>query len=458
MNPPAFREPPLIPRWRALQNLLRFVSNPIPVLDNYTQELGDTFCLYMGGKEKAIMTSNPHIIQHVLQKNHRNYRKSAIQVDQLAHFIGKGLLTSEGAYWLQQRRLIQPGFHRNRLAGLVEIMLTEIDLFLDQLSAKADGKQTIDIAQVMLEMAFIIVAKSLFSTGVEKQVLDQLSHNITAIQSYVIRQIRQPYLLPWFKLTKAKQQHEQLAHRSNRIILDIIHQRRQSQTRPDDLLEMLLDARYEDTGTGMNDQQLLEESLILFVAGHETSANALAWTWYLLGQHPEVVQQIREEFNQVLGDRRPQFSDLPQLAYLQRVIQESMRLFPPAWITDRVPIQTDQVQGFEFPKDMIVGLYIYGVHHDPKYWPNPHQFDPSRFEKARIKERPAYAYLPFGGGPRQCIGNNFAMMEIQLILIRMLQRFDLSLVPNQDIQLYPMITLRPKQGIFVTMKKRSIAR
>lgn len=219
---------------------------------------------------------------------------------------------------------------------------------------------------------------------------------------------------------------------------------------------MLLETRYEDTGEGMTDQQLLEESLILFVAGHETSANALAWTWYILCQHPEVVEKIRAEIKTVLGDQTPTFETITQLEYLHQVIQESMRLYPPAWITDRIPIEDDECEGHFLPKDKIVGIYIYGVHHSPLYWPDPEKFDPARFTKEEIKNRPAYAYLPFGGGPRFCIGSNFAMMEMQLILSRMIQRFDIELVPDQMIELSPLITLRPKNGIHVQVKQREI--
>ena len=201
------------------------------------------------------MTANPHIIQHVLQKNQRNFRKSEIQVDQLAHFIGKGLLTSEGAYWLKQRRLIQPGFHRAKLAGLVDIMLSEVDLFLEDFDAKVDQGQAIDMAQEMMEMAFIIVAKSLFSTGMEKHLLNDLSANITQIQSFIVQQIRQPFLKPWFKLSGQLRKSEEMAERSKSMILDVIQQRRQNGNQNDDLLDMLLQTRYEDTGEGMTDQQ-----------------------------------------------------------------------------------------------------------------------------------------------------------------------------------------------------------
>lgn len=447
MEPSTSKKIPTIPRLRMLKSIFTFISNPIPILNQYIEEVGDTYYMYMGGQMKSIMTANPHIIQHVLQKNHRNYRKSPIQVDQLAHYVGQGLLTSEGAYWLKQRRLIQPGFHRNKLAALVDIMGREIDLFLDQMDQEVPDGQPFDMVHKMHELAFIVVAKSLFSTGVEKELLNRLSDNITQIQSFIVQEIRQPYLKAWFNLSGKKRRMEQMGEDSKKIILQVIQQRRDSGQRQDDLLDMLLEARYEDTGEGMNDTQLLEESLIIFIAGHETSANALAWTWYILSQHPDVLLKVRKEIEEHLGKRKATAADLPKLTYLTQVIQESMRIYPPAWITDRVPNEDDEIEGYQIPKDVLIGVYIYGVHHSPKYWENPSQFDPSRFEKDKIKSRPSYAYMPFGGGPRLCIGNNFAMMEMQLILIRMIQRYEIKLLDQPAIEMMPLVTLRPKNGI-----------
>jgi cytochrome P450 len=217
---------------------------------------------------------------------------------------------------------------------------------------------------------------------------------------------------------------------------------------------MLLDARYEDTGEGMNEKQLLDETLILFVAGHETSANALTWTWYLLSQHPEAVVKIRREIVEKIGDRPPEFADLPKLEYLTQVIEESMRLFPPAWITDRVAVDDDQYNGIDIPKGIAVVTYIYGAHHSPDYWPEPEKFIPERFSKENKKKQAPFSYLPFGGGPRLCIGNNFAMMEMQLALARLVPRYDFQLAEGQSIELQPLITLRPKNGIMMKFDLR----
>jgi len=445
---------PAIPRWKSLLNSVRFLRNPLEVISENIARYGDTYSFHLGGVQKGIMSARPEIIQHVLQKNHRNYRKSPIHFDKLARFLGNGLLTSDGNYWLRQRRLIQPGFHRKRLEGLAAVMNDEIARFLDRLEEKAALNPTIDMSHAMMELAFRVVARSLFSADLPEEKLIALSRDITELQAFIIRLIRQPYLEWWFKLSGKTDFHLQMAARSRSVVADIIRQRRQSDAVHDDLLQMLLDARYEDSGEGMTEEQLIDESLILFVAGHETTANALAWTWHLLSQHPETVQGLRDEHQRVLAGRLPAFDDLPSLEYTLQVIEESMRLYPPAWITDRVAVEDDVVDGVRIPAGAMIALSIYGVHHSAAHWQEPEMFRPERFSKENKASRHPYAYLPFGGGPRLCIGNSFALMEMQLILVQMLGRFELEAVPGQTILPQALITLRPKYGLLAKMSKR----
>lgn len=440
-------------RLQALRNAFSFYRDPIANIDRAMASFGQTFSTYVGGLHPAILTTEPDVIQHVLQKNHRNYIKSPMHFDVLAHFLGNGLLTSEGDYWLRQRRLIQPGFHKKRLAGLTDIMLAEIDALIERFDQKIAKDDYIDICPPMLELAFRVVAKSLFSADIKEEQLQELSHNITVLQSFIVKQIRKPFLNPWLKISGAIRKHEAISKSSQRILLENIRARKESAEVKDDLLQMLLEARYEDTGEGMTEQQLLDESLILFVAGHETTAHAFAWTWYLLSQHPEAVEKIRTEVATVLGDRKPTFEDIPKLEYTLKVIEESMRLYPPAWITDRVAVADDEVNGIRIPKGMIVIAYIYGAHRSPQNWKDPERFDPERFAKAQKKERHNFAYLPFGGGPRLCIGNSFALMEMQLALARMVPRYDFELMPDQEVKRQTLITLQPKDGIQMRFKK-----
>ena len=410
-------------------------------------EYGPTYASYLGGAERIIYTADPGLIQHILQKNQKNFGKSRLQTKVLSRFAGKGLLTVEGDYWRQQRRLIQPGFHKEKLSGLVDIMLSVIDDQLDLLETKFEKQKVVNISEEMMEMAFQIVAKSLFSTHTDAQELKDLSDNITEIQRFVIKQVRQPFKIPWYYLSGQFRTADQTAVHTKKILQEFIDFRRREAGEHHDLLDMLLSARYEDTGEGMTDTQLVDESLIFFSAGHETSANALAWTWYLLAQHPEVITKIKAEINEVLGDRNPSFMDLPRLSYTMQVVQESLRLYPPAWIMDRIALADDEYQGIKIPKGTMIFPFIYGVHRLPEYWENPDDFNPDRFEKKKMKERTAFSYLPFGGGPRMCIGVNFAYMEMQLVLIQTLRRMSFGLVNKEEVIPQPLITLRAAGGI-----------
>ncbi len=444
--------PPLVPRIRTLTNATRFLQNPTIPLAQYIQEYGETFAFYVGGVKYGILSIDPEVNQHVLQKNNKNYHKSHIQKDFLGRFTGPGLLVTDGDYWLKQRRLIQPGFHRAKLAALTEIMQKVVDDSCDQIELQ-EG-QEVEMSHLLLEFAFKIIAKSLFSRDYSDKLMDEVDDNVTEIQRYVIRLIRQPYLHWWFRMSGKEKNYNDISEETRNILLKIIHERKKSSETYDDLLDMLLSSKYEDTGEGMSDKQLLDETLILFAAGHETTANSLSWTSYLLAKHPKVVEKMRAELSEKIGDRKPSFTDLRELTYLTQVIKESMRLYPPAWITDRVALEDDEVKGYKIPKGTIVNCYIYGAHHSEKYWKNPEAFIPERFEKENMKGKPNFAYFPFGGGPRLCIGNNFAMMEMQLVLAEMVRRFDFELVPDQQIELQPLITLRPKNGVLMKLYRR----
>jgi len=444
---------PKVPRLYSFTRSFRFVHHPLDVLGQYVVNYGPTFQWYIAGMQKCILSTDPGFIQHVLQKNHRNYNKSPLQSEKLAHFLGQNLLTSNGAYWLRQRRLIQPGFHRQRLAGLFNIMQEVIDESLEELDREVEKSTDIDIFPQMMDMAFRIVARSLFSTNLAEEELQQLKYSITMLQEFLIRTIRQPYLAPWFKISGKKRFHEKISAKTDEVILNIIHRRQKSSEQPDDLLQMLLDARYEDTGEGMTDRQLISESAVLFTAGHETSANALTWTSYLLAQHPKAMEQLRLEVSEVCGDAPVTFADLPQLQYCRQVIEESMRLYPPAWITDRTAIADDEYQGISIPAGTMIVPYIYGAHHDPGYWEDPEVFQPKRFASEKRKQQVPFSYLPFGGGPRLCIGNNFAMMEMQLILASMVRRYTFELPKDHNPEVEALITLRPRYGMKLKMKK-----
>lgn len=441
---------PTVPRRVSLPTTLSFVHDPIGGLTQFAKDYGRNYYLYVGGINKSLITTDPKVAQHVLQRNHRAYEKSELQTETVSRYVGKGLLTNTGSSWLRQRRLIQPGFHRNRLEALTAIMQTVIDREGDRLSERLKGTdRSVDIYEEMLNVAFRIVARAIFSEDIEEAELVDFGEKITLIQEHVIREVRLPFLNWYFKLTGKQRAFLQLSQDILNTQKQFINRRQEAGIVRDDLLQMLLDSRYEDTGLPMEEQQLIEETGILFVAGHETSANALSWTLYLLAQHPEALKKVLSELDEICPDRAPTFSELRQLTYLTQVINESMRLYPPAWITDRVALVDDKVGDLEIPKGTVVVPFIYGIHHDSGFWEDSEGFHPERFASNRQKAQQPFTFLPFGGGPRLCIGNSFAMMEMQLLLASWLRRFSFHLAPNQQIRAKPLVTLRPEPEILM---------
>jgi cytochrome P450 len=422
-------------------------ANPVQVLSKYTELFGDTFRFYLGGIKEAIVTTNPAVIQHVLKTNAENYQKSEIQVKRMGHFLGKGLLTTHGEAWRTQRRLIQKGFDRKQLEALSAIMqdsLTE--------SMKDFDTQTrvgpVDIYPHLMKMTFAMVARSLFGARLKDEDIDLISHTILTIQEFIVRQTLQPYLNPWFAVSGELRRHEDMRARADGILLEYISRRRH-EAPGHDLLQTLMDARYSD-GEGMSDELVLSESMQLLVAGHETSSNALSWLLYLLSSRPDCLERVRQEFDSVLGDAPLSFGDVPRFEFATQVIQEALRLYPPFWMVDRMAVADDRAGDVAIPRGSTVIVFVYGAHHAPRYWQSPESFDPERFTKANEKLHAPFTYLPFGGGPRGCIGGNYAMLQILMILSVLLRRYDFQLTPGQMIEARPMVILRPKHGIRMT--------
>lgn len=437
-----------------LANVVRFLGNPIPSLNRNLQRYGHTYAFYLGGRFRSIFTTDPAFIQHVFQKKHRQYVRTPNNMDKLGFFLGKSLLTTEGDYWLRQRRLLQPGFHRERLAHITSLMQAEVDRFLND-EAQLPVGRPIDISKPILMLTLRIIARAMFSDTYPEATLQQISHTITSSQDFVVKQIRLPLLTPYYRFT-GRERREAKANRLFRdLLLNKIRERKVRGTSQDDLLQMMLYTRYADTGGPLTEQQLLDEIMTLFVAGHETTANALSWTTYLLLRNPEWVERIRTERNELLGSAQPTFDNLGGLPILKAVIQEGMRLYPPVWINDRTAKVKDAFEGISIEPGTLVIAYILGAHRHPDYWTDPERFDPSRFLESEKGAKHDYAYLPFGAGPHLCIGNHFSMMEMQLVLSSLLQKFDLHTAIIDNPQPLPLITLRPDREISVRLERRS---
>ncbi len=425
--------------------------NPVQVFSKYNQQYGDTFRFYIGGIKEAIVTINPAVIQHVLKTNAENYHKSEIQVKRMGHFLGKGLLTTEGEAWRTQRRLIQKGFDFKQLEAFSTLLQeTLADSFRKFDSQVALGP--VDIYPNMMKMTFSMVARALFGARLKDDDIELVSHTISTVQEFIVRQTLQPYLNPWFGVSGQLRKHELMRVRADSILLEYI-KRRRHEAPGADLLQTLMDARYSD-GHGMSDELVLSESMQLLVAGHETSSNSLSWLLYLLASRPDCLEKLRLEFDSVLGGAPLRFEHVSRFEYATQIISEALRLYPPFWMIDRMAVAEDRIGDIVIPRGSTVIVYVYGTHHASLYWPDPERFDPARFTKANLSRHTPFTHIPFGGGPRGCIGGNFAMLQILMILSILLRKYDFELAPGQAIEARPMVILRPKNGIRMTFLPR----
>jgi len=432
---------PVVPRSRSLKRTFSFVHEHIPVFAEYLKDYGDTYYIYLGGIKKVLVTANPGLMRHVLQKNHKNYTKSEIQTDLLAQYVGHGLLSSDGDYWFRQRRLIQPGFHKERIKNLVALVQEVVDAELAALESSRGNE--VDLYSKMMDIAFKIIGNAMFSGSASDEELNEVEDAIYNVQQFIVKRARQPFMDPIYWLNGKLRKYKKLAQNIENIILKNIRERKQLSEQPDDLLGMLINSRYEDNGEPMSEKQLLWESNILFLAGHETTANALSWLLYLLANNPVTVTELKSEIQEQLGEKELSFESLMAMPLLNAVIMEAMRLYPPAWILDRVAKEDDEREGIIIPKGTMVIPLVYHVHYLESDWENPTQFDPSRF----IGKKNHKAYFPFGAGPRMCIGNNFAMLEMQVFLVQFLKKFNVEITPKTSGKIKALITLKPEHGM-----------
>ncbi|MCD0468469.1 cytochrome P450 [Flavobacterium sp. JAS] len=421
--------------------------NPIPYHKRYFDELGDSFSLKIGRSKHIILSRDNDIAQYILQKNQKNYHKSKFQSVYLSKYLGKGLLTVDGDFWLKQRRLIQPAFHKQKMNQLVENMNRTIALELEGLAEE----KSIDLFPVMSQLAFNVVAKSLFQLSISEEKLNRIKFIIEEVQNFLIKEIRLPHKVWWFTLSGQVKKHLGLAEENNKIIKEIIDERISSKEDINDLLNMLLETRYEDTGEGMSVSQLVDEIKILFIAGHETTANALTFTLYLLGRNPEVQEQIFKEITEVETQTSDIVEQLQNMLYTNAVLNESMRLYPPAWITDRQNVEDDTIAEYNIKKGTLIGVSFYELHRNPKYWENPEEFNPERFLGEQKKQSMQYFY-PFGAGPRMCIGSGFAIYEMCLTLSQIVKKYVIK-ADKDVVEFNPLITLKPV-GVEVLFSKR----
>ena len=398
---------------------------------------------------QAYFLFNPDDIEYVLSTNARNFIKAvSVRSNFFRRLLGNGLLTSEGEFWRRQRRLVQPAFHRRRISGYGEVMT---DFTARLISSWQEG-ETRDIHRDMMQLTLEIVAKTLFNADVSADV-----DNVNRILSQIVKPFAAQATLKWIldnRLpTPAHFRFHRFARQIDEIVYRIISERRASGRDEGDLLSMLLQEQDED-GSQMTDRQLRDEVMTLFLAGHETTALTLSWSWYLLGLDPQAEEKFHAELDQVLDGRRPTVADLPQLNYTEKIARESMRLYPPAYAVGREAIEPCEIGGYHVPAKTQIFAFQWVTQRDPRYFDEPDKFDPDRWTDEFVSRLPKYAYFPFGGGPRACIGNTFAMMEIILALATIGQKFRLSLVKDHKVELLPAMSLRPRDGIKLEVQAR----
>jgi cytochrome P450 len=430
-----------------LGNLLAFRRDPLNFLTTCAHEYGDIACFRIGNVN-AYLLSNPEFIEYVLLRNSSNFIKG--RVFRSNHLLlGDGLLTSEGDFWRRQRRLVQPAFHREQISAYAEIITT----YAEDMIATWRDEEVHDIYQDMKRLALKIITKILFDVNITNDA-DDIGTALRIVWEEFTARIQSGLLIPKHIPTPGNLRYRSAVRHLDRIIFKIIQQRRMSQHEGKDCLSLLLAAQDADSSQ-MTDTQLRDEVMTLFIAGHESTALALSWTWYLLAQNPESANRLRAEVDEVLGTRIPAITDLPNLHFTDMVVKESLRLYPPVWATPRQTLNDCVIGGYPVPAGTSLTISQWVTHRDPRYFDNPEEFWPERWKNNLEKKLPAFAYFPFGGGPRQCIAYSLAMTEAVLITALLAKNIDFSVIPNHPVIPWPSITLYPKHGIKTRIHRRN---
>ncbi|MEW6734341.1 MAG: cytochrome P450 [Acidobacteriota bacterium] len=427
-------------------NLREIQDNPLNFYLQLRRSFGDVVRLRLLPFYHAYLVFHPNGVDHVLQANQINYRKVTPANKAVEVFLGKGLLTSDEDIWRQHRSLTKPAFHPRHFPTLATTIIHYTERMAESWrSSKVNGK-VINLLPEMLHLALQIASKTLFSIDISEQV-NSVAEAVGIAFEHVGYCLTHPFMLPKFIPTSRNRRFQQAKHTLDEFVTNIIKKRRATGSDSADLLSLLLT---EDNQTALNDQQLRDEAITFLTAGYETTAVALSWTWYLLAKHPDIQKRLQQELTQVLNGRTATFEDLQRLHYTKMVFEETLRLYPPAWtMLPRMAIKDDIIDGFHIPAGSIVSVSQYVTHRHPDFWSKPAEFNPDHFTPEHSAHRHPYAYFPFGGGARQCIGKHFALIEAQLIIATLAQRFEFKLIADHPIELDPAFALKPRHGIMV---------
>ena len=450
----ATRRVPPGPRGRFLTGSARdLLSNPLRLYSEARREYGDIVRFRALPGMYWYLLCHPDDIEYVLQKNQSNFRKMPAIQRAIGLLAGQGLFTSEGSFWLRQRRLAQPAYNRKQLASFGSVMSAAAQSMVERCAEHARSGRPLDIASEMVRVTLGIVSQTLLSTDISGHA-DVVGEAVREALDHASYRLNHPFALPVGVPTPRNRRFLRARATLDKIVYGVIEERRRAPVPVNDLLGMFLAARDEETGEGMSDKQLRDEVMTTILAGHETTAAALSWSWYLLASHREAEEKLHDELARVLGGRTPTADDAPNLPFTRMVFEETLRLYPPAWAFPRQTIAEDEIGGYAIPGGSLLVLCQYVTQRHPDFWEDPDRFDPERFSAERSAGRPKFAYFPFGGGARQCIGNHFAILEGQLILATIAQYYSMRLVPGHVVEPDTTFTLRPRHGVLVTLNKR----
>lgn len=426
--------------------------DPLAFLQRNAAEYGD-FIHYPLGLWEVYQLNHPDLIEHILVTNQRNYSKNTVQYNTLAKITGRGLLTSDGRFWRRQRRMIQPAFHRQKVLDWGQIMMAATQKMLQKWVLCAQSGRPLDIDEEMMAVTLEIIGQALLGIDLEEDAAN-LAQAVLTMLEYVVYRSQRPVVLPLAVPTPRNRRFRAGLQKLDALIHQAIAAHEQGYGNPNDILSHMLAATERETGAAMTRAELRDEIITLIVAGHETAASGLVWLFYLLGQHPEVESELVAEIDGVLNGRLPTTDDLPNLPTVERTIAEALRLFPPAWVVTRRAVGADTLLGERIPANALIIMSPFTTHRHPVFWEKPDRFYPDHFLPKAEKARPRYAYFPFGGGSRLCIGDSFAKVEMALIVTAVLQKYRLQLLPNHPVTPDPLVTIRPKHGLMVTIHAR----
>ncbi|MGH9775626.1 MAG: cytochrome P450 [Candidatus Acidiferrales bacterium] len=424
---------------------LELRRDPLKFFTGLRTGYGDVIHVRLPFGQSRVLVNHPELIEQILVVDHQKYEKSPTLLKVTARILGKGLLTSEGEFWRRQRRISQPLFQRTHIAKYAETMVARTQ---EQIATWHDG-DSLDISDEMMRLTMGIAVKTLFGSEAPAEAR-RVGQELATVMRYELRRMRSAFKIPASWPTPLNRRVKEAYAYLDSVVYGMINERRATGTRGDDLLSRLIIATDED-GSTMTPKQLRDEVMTHFLAGHETTALAMTWTWFLLAENPRTEIILHEELAQVLQGRPPRVEDLTKLPYLEAVLRESMRLYPPAWIMSRSSIERVKVGAFEFSPGTTVLMSPWVMHRDPRFFEDPQVFRPERWLEGRADKLPAYAYFPFGGGPRRCIGQEFALMEAGLLLAVIAPRFRFRLAKDHQVIPEPLVTLRPKNGVRVTV-------